>query len=335
LNVQCWARDPEEWGKSTARKARPIDEKESGKWLVGYLSTAEAQRRLATTRIVNVADREADDFELFTLAQREEGNPDLLIRAIQPRTLESADPKAPLLWEYVKSLPCEGKLPLVVPRRGSRARRETTLDVRFSEVRIRPPRHSRHKSPVKLWAIAVTETAERAPRAGESIEWLLLTTLPVTNLDEAAEKVSWYTLRWQIEVFHKTLKSGCRIEDRRLETASGLEACLAVDMVVAWRIFHLAKLGRETPDVPCTAYFEDAQWKALVCFVKKSPEEPKEPPTLRKAMHMVAGLGGFLGRKSDGNPGTETLWKGLQRLDDITMAFDVMAPWGRHRADTS
>ncbi|MGH9390497.1 MAG: IS4 family transposase, partial [Vicinamibacteria bacterium] len=266
LNVQCWARDPEEHGKSKERKARPVDEKESRKWLMGYLATVEAQRRLKATRIVNVADREADDFELFTLARSEEGSPDLLVRATHPRKIESADPKAPHLWEYVKSLPCEGSLPLVVPRRAARARRETTLEVRFSEVRVRPPKTSRHTSPVKLWAIAVTEAEaeaeKRAPAAREPIEWLLLTTLPVRNLDEAAEKVNWYALRWQIEVFHKTLKSGCRIEDRQLGTADSLEACLAVDMVVAWRIFHLAKLGRETPDAPCTVYFEDAQWKA-------------------------------------------------------------------------
>ena len=147
--------------------------------------------------------------------------------------------------------------------------------------------------------------------------------------------MEWYTLRWQIEVYHRTLKSGCRIEDRQLGTASTLEACLAIDMVVAWRIFHLAKLGRETPDAPCTVYFEEAQWKALVCFIKKSPIEPKEAPTLRQAMHMVASLGGFQGRKSDGNPGTETLWKGLQRLDDITATTEIYAPWGKARIDTS
>ena len=333
LNVECWARDPEEYGKSQERAALPIEDKESRKWLIGYVATADAQRRLKNTRIVNVADREADIFELFALARSEEGHPELLVRAMEPRTIESADPKAPHLWEYVKSLPCEGTLPLVVPRRGSRPRRETTLEVRFSEVRIRPPKGSDHKSAIKMWAVAVTE--EQAPEGVEPVEWLLLTTLPVTNLEEAAEQVHWYTLRWQIEVYHKTLKSGCRIEDRQLGTAKSLTACLAVDMVVAWRIFHLTKLGRETPDAPCTVYFEEAQWKALVCFVKRTPKPPAEPPTLRQAIHMVATLGGFQGRKSDGEPGTETLWRGLQRLDDITEATEIVAPWARRSPDTS
>jgi hypothetical protein len=335
LDVQSWARDPEKYGQSAERAALPVEDKESRKWLVGYQTTATAQRRLSSTRIVNVADREADDFELFALAQSEKGHPDLLVRATKPRKIESADPKVPHLWDYVKSLPCEGTVPLVVPRRASRPRRETTLEVRFSKVSVRPPKKSRHKSPIKLWAVAVTET--KAPAGIEPLEWLLLTTIPVTNLEEAAEKVHWYTLRWQIEVFHRTLKSGCRIEDRQLGTAKSLEACLAVDMVVAWRVFLLAKLGRETPDAPCTVFFEDAEWKALVCFMNKSPREPTEPPTLNQATRMVATLGGFQGRKSDGEPGSETLWRGLLRLDDITEATEVFAPWGksRARADTS
>ena len=92
-------------------------------------------------------------------------------------------------------------------------------------------------------------------------------------------------------------------------------------MVIAWRIHHLTWVGRETPDLPCTVYFEDAEWKALVGFIKQTPVVPDNPPTLREAMIMVASLGGFLNRKSDGNPGAQTLWRGLQRLDDITKAY--------------
>lgn len=119
------------------------------------------------------------------------------------------------------------------------------------------------------------------------------------------------------------LKSGCQIETRQLAGADRLEACLAIDMVVAWRIYHLAKLGRETPDVPCTVYFEEHEWKALMVYVTRKPL-PASPPSLREAMRMTAQLGGFLGRKADGEPGTETLWRGLQRLDDIAEMYLVM-----------
>ena len=103
-----------------------------------------------------------------------------------------------------------------------------------------------------------------------------------------------------------------------------MEACLAIDMVVAWRIYHLTKLGRETPEVPCTVYFEEHEWQALVAYVNQSPAIPQQPPTLRQAVRMVAGLGGFLGRNSDGEPGTQTLWVGLQRLDDLAAMYNVM-----------
>ena len=149
------------------------------------------------------------------------------------------------------------------------------------------------------------------------------------SLTQALEVIGWYTQRFQIEVFHRTLKSGCKIEERQLGNAERIEACLAIDMVVAWRIVHLTKLGREVPEVPCTVFFEEAQWKALVVFVTRNARAALSPPTLRDAIRMMAmNLGGFLGRKGDGEPGTETIWKGLQRLDDITEMWVVMAEGG-------
>ncbi len=336
LNVQCWARDPEEQGKSEEGESLPTAKKESSKWLVGYEATAQAQRRLNDTKLVCVADREADVFELFVRARQSKEQPELLIRATQPRKIQSTDGAQPYVWDYIRGLPSMGTIPLSVPRRGSRPRRMTTLELRFAHVSVRPPKDSAHKSPVKLWAIAATEASH--PAQGEPIEWLLFTTLAVTSLEEAAEKLSWYTLRWQIEVYHRTLKSGCRIENRQLASAHSLKTCIAVDLVVGWRIFHLAKLGREVPEVPCTVFFEDAEWKALVCFISRTPTPPPQPPSLREAVHMVAGLGGFLGRKSDGDPGTQTLWLGLQRLDDISATFQIAETFQAFKAsepDTS
>ena len=153
---------------------------------------------------------------------------------------------------------------------------------------------------------------------------MLLTTVETTTFEAACERIAWYTRRWGIEIYHRTLKSGCKIEERQLGHADRIESCLAIDMVVAWRIFHLAKLGREVPDVPCTVFFEDAEWKALLAYIKQDPVPPPEPPPLREAVRMVATLGGFLGRKCDGEPGTKSLWLGLQRLDDMTAMWKVL-----------
>ena len=179
-----------------------------------------------------------------------------------------------------------------------------------------------------LWAVLAQEIA--APEGIDPLRWMLLTTYPVTSFAEATERLDWYTKRWGIEIYHRTLKSGCRIEQRQLGNADSIEACLAIDMVVAWRIYHLTKLGREVPNVPCTVFFEEAQWKALHTYITKNPVPPAEPPTLREAIRMVASLGGFLGRKGDGEPGTQTLWLGLQRVDDLAAIWTILIPLVPH-----
>ena len=122
------------------------------------------------------------------------------------------------------------------------------------------------------------------------------------------------------QVYHRTLKSGCRIEDRRLDNADRLETCIGIDAVVAWRVFFLTMQGREAPKMPCDAILSKDEWKALCAFTVKKPP-PKKPPSLKEAVFMIAKLGGFLGRKNDGNPGATTVWRGLQRLEDITLGF--------------
>ena len=242
----------------------------------------------------------------------------MLIRAKQNRGVE-AEPGC--LWEQLAAQPLAGVKNLWLPRQGSRRARTAQLQVRFAAVRLRAPASRRGLPAVRLWAVSAREVD--APAGVEPLAWMLLTTLAVDDFAGAQEKLDWYARRWGIEVYHRTLKSGCRIEQRQLGTAARLEACLGIDLVVAWRIFHLARLGRQTPEVPCTVYFEDIEWKALVGFMAKDPLPPKAPPTLRTAMRLVAQLGGFLGRNADGEPGTQTLWLGLQRLDDIASAWEI------------
>ena len=339
VDVQCWVRPPDppkvEKGEQTReekeadrkekekkereKKTAPIAEKESYKWLKGFSRVAEVQKRLPGTTLVSMGDREADIYDLFELAQRDPNGPKLLIRALQPR--KKTDGTA--LWKTLLEQSPDGEIRLEVPRRHSRAARETTLEIRFAKVDLAPPTpRKKELSPVTLWAVAATE--KNAPAGAEPLSWLLFTSMTVETLAQALEKVVWYTRRWGIEVFHRTLKSGCKIEDRQLGNDHRIEACLAIDLVVAWRLFHLVRRGRETPDVPCTVFFEEHEWKALVTFQTRVPVAPDaSPPTLREATRMVAGLGGFLGRKGDGEPGTETLWRGIQRLDDLAAMWII------------
>jgi hypothetical protein len=317
LDVQCWARDPDDFGKKERRHNLPIEEKESFKWLKSFDAVADVQTRCPDTMLVSVGDREADIYELFEKAAANPAGPKLLVRAKHDRKLHDEQWR---LWETMQSRPVDGIQVLLVPRQGNRAEREAQMSVRYAAVELVAP--SGHKgAPVPVWAVLARE--ENAPEGVTPLEWMLLTTVPVTNFEQAVEKLIWYARRWGIEVLHRTLKSGCRIEQRQLAEADRIEACLAIDLVVAWRIYYLNKLGREIPDAPCTVYFEEAEWKALVAFTTKNPVAPAEPPTLREAVRLVAGLGGFLGRKCDGEPGTQTLWLGLQRLADITAMWRV------------
>jgi hypothetical protein len=318
LDVQCWVRDPEEFGKKHQRYELPLEAKESVRWLRSLEVLEQRQAACPRTRLIGVGDREADIYELFVWAKAKPGRPGLLVRAERQRLL--AEDQGPL-WAHVESQPVAGQLEVKVPRRGNRPARVAVLGVRWAAVEVRPPKRKAQLPPVVLWAVLAREVG--APAGTAPLEWMLLSTEPVQDFAGAVEQLRRYTLRWGIEVFHRVLKSGCQIETRRLGNADRLEACLGIDLVVAWRIYHLTKLGRETPSVPCTVYFEEHEWQALVAFVSRQPEPPKEPPTLREAMRMVAGLGGFLGRKGDGEPGTETLWRGLQRLDDIAETYLV------------
>ena len=318
LDAQCWARDPDDFGKKAKRHQRPIEEKESVKWLKSYRAVAAVQARCPDTTLISVGDREADLYELFEVAAAHPGGPKLLVRAKHNRKLQDEQQR---LWATMQALPADGIQVLQVPRQGNRAARIAHLRVSSAAVSLLAP--ARHDGPpIPVWAVLAQE--QDAPEGVTPLAWMLLTTMPVPGFEQACETLMWYARRWGIEVLHRTLKSGCCIEQRQLGHADRIEACLAIDLVVAWRIYYLNKLGREDPNAPCTVYFAEDEWKALMVFTTQKPVPPATPPTLREAIRLTAGLGGFLGRKCDGEPGTQTLWLGLQRLDDITTMWRFM-----------
>lgn len=319
LDVQCWARDRKSFGKRKDRAHKPIEQKESYKWLRSFHQVAWAQKQCPDTVLVSVGDREADLYDLFELALQDPKGPKLLVRAMQNRVLAEEQGH---LWKKVSRQEIASYLTVRVPRQAKKPPRDAVLEIRFAKVKLKPPELKRNKPPLTVWAILARET--QASAQGDPIQWKLITTCEVLTAEQAVEKVGWYCRRWGIEVYHRTLKSGCKVEERQLGSADRIETCLAIDMVVAWRVFHLTMLGRETPDVPCSVFFEEHQWKALVAYWTGEPS-PKQEPTLRQAVGMTAQLGGFLGRKSDGEPGTKSMWLGLQRMDDLAAMYKVMS----------
>ncbi len=319
LDVQSWARDPEEFGKRKKRKELPIEEKESNKWLVGFQVIDQAQQRCPNTMFIQMGDRESDIYDLFALAGRTENGPHLLVRAEYDRLLEDGQGH---LWPYIASLPLRGVQTVKVPRNRKQPERTADLEIRFSQVSLKPPKRNPKLGKVTIWAILAEE--KNGPAGKKPVKWMLLTTVATHTFDQACERIKWYCGRWDIEIYHKVIKSCCKVEERQLGDKKRIETCLAIDMVVAWKIHYITKIGREKPDVPCTVVFEEDEWKALYAYVDKNPIPPEKTPTLNEAVREVAGLGGFLGRKSDGHPGTKTLYRGFTRLMDITATYKIV-----------
>ena len=327
LDAQCWARDPKQFGKKRLRHRRPLDEKESRKWLDSLRVAQSLCAPWPQTQVVHLSDCESDIYELFALAARCPNGPAVLVRARHNRLLAAPwtqsvpQPLFPLLH----SQPPAGEMTVNVPRRPGQKERRATLVIRFMRVTLRAPSGQGGLGAIPLWAVEACEG--QAPRGVEPICWRLLTTLAVESFEQAGEKVHWYAMRWRIEEFHRVLKSGCHAEDRQLQTADRLQRALALDLVVAWRILLLTKQGRmaERCEQPATTVVSEAEWQLLDRYFRRAAPRSGSVPTVREAVVWIGRLGGFLARKSDGHPGPMVLWRGLHRLHDMMLGVELFA----------
>jgi len=314
---EVWARDPAQLGISNRRSQRETKEKESQRWLTALAASQEAIPAGIVT--VTVADREADFYDLFAAPRRPEAH--LLIRGAHNRLVNH---EARYLWQAIRQSPVQGHFTIELGRREDRPARAATLAVRYQTLEIQPPRNraGRRRLPaIPVQAILVEEVSP--PEGQQAICWLLLTTLPVRSLSDARRAVYWYSLRWLVERYSYVLKSGCRIEELQLETAERLQRALATYAIVAWRLLWLTYEARRNPETPCDVVLEAHEWQALYCKIHNTPHPPSTPPTLREAVVWIARLGGFLARRHDGDPGVQTIWRGLRRLDDIASTWQL------------
>ncbi len=307
LDVQAWVR------KQDADKVS-----ESDKWFQSFQAARQVAEEFPRKLVVSVGDREADIYELFSLATPGDTGAQLLVRAYHDRKLHGEDVP---LWDHMKQRDPAGYIEIDAPARGGAPKRKARLEIRFDQVDLAPPQGKKSLGPIRVWAVLVSENPK--PKKG-GLEWRLLTTVPVESFEDACERTAWYAKRWGIEVYHRILKSGCRIEKRYLETRDRITSCLAIDMVVGWRTYFLTIQGRAAPDLPCTVLLEDAEWKALTAYTSGTGVPAAEPPSLGTAMELIARLGGYLPRKNS-PPGPETIWRGLHDLALITKSYQVFA----------
>jgi hypothetical protein len=317
LDLHSWARAPGSLGQGKEAN-RSLEEKESVRWVDGFAQVNALAEQLPETRLTYIADREGDLYDLFVEAPCPESGADWLIRGqyhdrrlTDGRTLREALAAAPVLTTIAFTRPAGHGKPA----------RPVEQQLKAVRVTLKAPRRpDRALSDVTVTALLATEV--NPPPGEDPVEWLLLTNLPVDTPAQALEKIAWYLCRWQVEVFFKILKSGCKIERLQLEKRERLEPALAFYMIVAWRVLLLTHLGRACPELPCNVVFDEAEWKA-VYLVTQRQDPPQEPPSLDTMIRLVASLGGFLNRKSDGFPGPQTLWIGLQRAADFALARET------------
>jgi hypothetical protein len=292
--------------------ARPLEISESQRWIEGYARLAERAGHLPATRLVYVADREADILELMQRAHTLGHPADYLLRAQHNRCL----PQGGKLWPAVLAATPLGDIEFTLPERPNRPARAVRQTLHAHPVDL--PDGQGGMMPVTC--LIARETG--VPEGQKAVEWRLLTNRVVATLEEAAQLIDWYRCRWEIETLFHVLKNGCRVESLQLGHVRKLELALAIYLVVAWRLAHLTRLGRILPELPASAVFEQTEWQAAWLLAEKPP--PRKMPTLREVIRRIAMLGGFLARKGDGEPGVKTLWQGYTRLSSFVRGVEQM-----------
>ena len=296
----------------TERKQRP---RESQIW---PQSVAQVGSASTGKRWIHVCDRYADNFEMFAACRQ--AQVDFLVRVAQDRRAapghaatqpcEASDH----LLQWARSLPAGGEKELTLRSRPNRKARRARLSLAFAAVSVFPPRLERAPhAPLRCWLVRVWEAD---PPAGEdSIEWVLLTSVAVAEFEQALTVANWYSLRWLVEEYHKCLKSGCSVEQRQLRQADRLQACIGLLAVVAVRLLQLKLTAKAEPNRPALKAASAEHVHVLAAYRGCSAEDW----TVHEFWREVAKLGGFLARKRDGEPGWQTLWRGWQKLDLMTL----------------
>lgn len=324
--------------KAVAKRHVPFTDKESYRWLAGYMQGCEAAKRCPSTKVIVVSDSEADIIDCFAYAQQaqseEAPSADWITRAYEDRALVEPIHRGKL-WDVCAASPVVTHLEIEVsknkPETGDKTKRNQSRQARITQVEVRAttvtvkgqPRIDGKIAAQQINAVYVLEP--NPPDGEKPVEWLLLTNLSIGSVEEISNIIGYYVLRWKIEIYFRILKVGCGVEKLQFETTERYERCLAVYMIVAWRVFYLMMLGRECPDITCEGLLEPEEWKALYVIANKTAP-PSKPPKLGEVLILIAKLGGFLARKGDGHPGPKAMWIGIQRLRDFGIAWKAFGP---------
>jgi len=300
-------------GKHSVNTTRiPIEEKESIRWLENVRQATENLGEAA--RCVHIGDRESDIYELFSECETL-GTKFVFRTCVNRRAGDGAQTVTEIMeYQRVKAVH------RIEVRDNNGRPAKAVLELKYHRLQVCPPAEKEQR--YANLTLTVIHAKERGkPKGREPIDWKLVTNLPVTSKAQAIEKLDWYALRWKIETFHKILKSGCRAEDSKLRTAERLTNLIAIMCILAWRVLWLTMVNRVSPALPVRLVFTDVEIKLLDHLVPmndNSCEKNVGPYLIR-----LARLGGYLNRSRDAPPGNMVLWRGMSRLTDIHLGFNL------------
>jgi hypothetical protein len=326
LDQQQWIRADKKSrpGKKT-RKERAAKNKESYKWTEAFESIC--SRVHATSNFITVCDREADIADFLKLQIERDCR--FVVRASHNRKILTAEGKLlerlsgrPVLGEHIVSIGQRG------PQRGhgaqqsrkSRKARDAQVEIKTAEVHIAVPQNAQKKSAASITVNAVYVNESNPPENIDGISWVLLTTEPVSTIEQALKVVQYYSARWLIEEFHKAWKSGCKMEERRLQSLENYERVMAVTAAVAVRLLQLKSFST-TDAQSCDIMLNEDEWKCLFMHTEDGGPIPNKPPSARWAYYALAKLAGWTDSKSTGRVGWQTLWLGWERLQYLLIGW--------------
>jgi len=321
---ELWNHDPDLYG--TNRSSWPLKDKESYCWVRQFKVFQSYFSQFPQHTAVNVNDRAADIYELFESKKIEVENVHLVVRARRDRKLKSGGK----LWETLDKQPVLGTYSTQIYDSKGR-KHEVTLRVKSKSVSIMPSKRAKrdqpnHCEPVKLNGIIVEQVSELFKGQKKPIVWRLLTTMDVDNFEEALQVIQFYTRRWRIEEFHKTLKQGAKIEDLQLKESKSIENAITIYSLISCQVMNLRYATTQYPDKPIEEFgFTQRQFSILVTFLLKKKRLKVKPTTpcsnIKQFAEMVKLL--ITTSKSNRPPGVKSLWMGITKLNFLVEIYDT------------
>lgn len=300
--------------KAKERKLLPIEEKESFRWIESMEASKDLAAKFPTKRVINLADRECDINEYLTYCNDiKESNLYYIIRGYQARKTKEGEK----LKEELYKSNAKGEISFTI-KRGNKIRK-VTQEIKYKEFELTLPKNQLNLGKLKLNAVLAEE--KNVPKGSQPLDWILLTNMEIKDVSDAIMVIESYLCRWEIEIFFKVLKSGCKIEDLHLEQSSRIQNCVSMYMIIAIKIMFLMKFGRENPNLSGELIFSELEWRCLYTALGKNI--PEQVPKLGELIRLLGQLGGYMNRKNDGPPGPKVIWLGTQRLSYIVMGFQM------------